>query len=107
MYAMKALDSISQSDEEWRRERDYIDAVNTEISIRETAISEGLQQGIQQGIEQGIQQGTREATIEAAKNFYKNGAPKELITKSLNITLEELEEILKGCEKSTENESSN
>ena len=95
MYAMKALDSISQSDEEWRRERDYIDAVNTEISIRETAISEGLQQG------------TREATIEIAKNFYKNGAPKELITKSLNITLEELEEILKGCEEATENESSN
>ena len=99
MYAMEALDSISQSDEEWRRERDYIDAVNTEISIRETALDEGLQQGIeqglQQGIQQGIEQGAREKTIEAAKNFYKNGASKELITKSLNISLEDLEEILK------------
>ena len=115
MYAMEALDSISQSDEEWRRERDYIDAVNTEISIRETALDEGLQQGIeqglqqgiqqgieqgiqqglQQGIQQGIQQGAREKTIEIAKNFYKNGASKELIIKSLNISLEDLEEILK------------
>ena len=91
MYAMEALDSISQSDEEWRRERDYIDAVNTEISIRETALREGIEQGLQQG----LQQGAREKTIEIAKALYKNSVSKELISNSLNISLEELEEILK------------
>ena len=33
MNAQSVLNEISQSDEEWRRERDYIDAVNTELSV--------------------------------------------------------------------------
>ena len=103
MYAMKALDSISQSDEEWRRERDYIDAVNTEISIRNTAIREGVkqgieqgiaqgfQQGIQQGLQQGIQQGARENAIESAKNFLKMKIGSyEQIAQGTGLTLEEV-----------------
>ena len=37
---------------------------------------------------------TLETTKQAALNFYKNGASKELIYKSLNISEEKLEEIL-------------
>ena len=99
---MKSLDSISQSDEEWRRERDYIDAVNTEISIRETAISEGLQQGIeqgiqqglQQGIQQGIQQGARENAIQNAKNFLKmNKFSVEDIAQGTGLSVEEVQKL--------------
>ena len=56
---------------------------------------------------EGYDEGVRENTIATAKALYQNGASKELITKSLNITLEELEEILKSSSESTENESSN
>ncbi len=102
MYAMKALDSISQSDEEWRRERNYIDAVNTEISIRNTAIREGIkqgieqgvQQGIQEGIQQGIQQGIRENAVENAKNFLKmNILSVEQISQGTGLSMEEVQKL--------------
>jgi len=94
MYAIKALDSISQSDEEWRRERDYIDAINTELSIRDTAIREGLQQGLQQGIEQGIQQGAHENAIENAKNFLKmNKLSVEDIAQGTGLSVEEVQKL--------------
>ena len=96
MYAMEALDSISQSDEEWRRERDYIDAVNTEISIRETALQEGLQQGIEQGLQQGLQQGARENAIQNAKNFLKmNKFSVEDIAQGTGLSVEEVQNLAK------------
>ena len=42
----------------------------------------------------GKEEGTEETTKQAALNLYKNGASKELIYKSLNISEEKLEEIL-------------
>ena len=42
----------------------------------------------------GKEQVTEETTKQAALNLYKNGASKELIYKSLNISEEKLEEIL-------------
>ena len=44
---------------------------------------------------QGIAKGKAQKEKEAALNFYKNGVAKEVICKSLNITLEKLENILK------------
>ena len=41
------------------------------------------------------QEGIDEATNQAAINFYQNGVSKEIICKSLNITLKELNHILK------------
>ena len=40
-------------------------------------------------------QGKSEAKKEAAKNLYQNGVEKEVICQSLNLTEEQLEEILK------------
>ena len=65
MCAQTALDSISQSEAEWIRERDYWDAVMTERTIREEAeirglksgMEKGFQQGLQDGMQQGLQQG--------------------------------------------------
>ena len=44
---------------------------------------------------QGIAKGKAQKEKEDALNFYKNGVAKEVICKSLNITLEKLENILK------------
>jgi predicted transposase/invertase (TIGR01784 family) len=106
MYAQTALDSISQSEAEWIRERDYWDAVMTERTIREEAeirglksgMEKGLQQGIQQGIKQGIQQGIQQNRKETAKSFYANGVSIEIIAKSLNMTIEQVQEIVKDVE---------
>lgn len=108
MCAQTALDSISQSEAEWIRERDYWDAVMTERTIREEAeirglksgmekgfqqgLQDGMQQGIQEGLQQGIQQGIQQKTIDAARSFYNNGASVELIAKSLGMTQEEVME---------------
>lgn len=53
----------------------------------------------QEGISEGIEQGKQETLIASVVNFYKNGASKDLISKSLNISLEELETILKDHDK--------
>lgn len=104
MCAQTALDSISQSEAEWIRERDYWDAVMTERTIREEAeirglksgmekgFQQGLQDGMQQGIQQGIQKGIQQKTLDAARSFYNNGASIELIAKSLGMTQEEVME---------------
>ena len=56
---------------EWEREKTY---------IREDAIEEGRQ----------------EKAVEAARSFYANGASLELIAKSLNMTVEQVKEIVSG-----------
>ncbi len=46
--------------------------------------------------EEGIAEGERKKAIEAARSFYANGASLELIAKSLNMTIEQVKEIV--CE---------
>ncbi len=106
MCAQTALDSISQSEAEWIRERDYWDAVMTERTIREEAeirglksgmekgFQQGLQDGMQQGLQQGIQKGIQQKTLDAARSFYNNGASIELIAKSLGMTQEEVMKVV-------------
>ena len=94
MCAQTALDSISQSEAEWIRERDYWDAVMTERTIREEAEIRGLKSGMEKGLEQGKYQ----KAIEDARSFYANGASVELIAKSLNMTIEQIKEIVRNVE---------
>ena len=49
----------------------------------------------QAGIEEGTKQGAKQAISQAALNFYQNGVNKDIICRSLNITLKELDKILK------------
>lgn len=44
---------------------------------------------------EAYEEGREDQTIEAAKNFYKNGASVELISKSLNISVEQVKELVK------------
>ena len=44
---------------------------------------------------EAYEEGREDQTIEAAKNFYKNGVSVELISKSLNISVEQVKELVK------------
>ena len=46
--------------------------------------------------EEGIEEGARRKAVEDARSFYANGASLELIAKSLNMTIEQVKEIV--CE---------
>ena len=94
MCAQTALDSISQSEAEWIRERDYWDAVMTERTIREEAEIRGLKSGMEKGLEQGKYQ----KAVECARSLYANGVSVELIAKSLNMTNEQIKEIVRDVE---------
>jgi len=50
--------------------------------------------GIQKGLAQGITQGIQKKSVEAAKSFYANGVPIEIISKSLQMTDEEVKKII-------------
>lgn len=47
------------------------------------------------GFVKGLAEGTQRKAIEDARNFYANGVSVELIAKSLNMTVEQVTEIVK------------
>ena len=51
--------------------------------------------GHEQGVAEGIVTGEQKKAVKAAKNFYANGASIELIAKSLHMTEEQVQEIVK------------
>ncbi len=54
-----------------------------------------FEDGVEEGIEQGIEQGREQAVIDNIRKFYANGASIEFISKSLQIDLEKVKEIVK------------
>ena len=46
---------------------------------------------------EGIEEGARNKAIETARNLYVNGVSKDIIAKSLQMTMDELDEILKNA----------
>ena len=51
--------------------------------------------GYAEGLSKGQKDGRMEKAIEDARSFYANGASIELIAKSLNMTIEQVNEIVK------------
>ncbi len=101
MYAQEALDSISQSEAEWIRERDYWDAVMTERTIREEAEIRGLKSGMEKGFQQGLQQGAHDNAINNAKNLLKmNLGSCEQIAQATALSLEEVKSLAEELKKS-------
>ena len=47
-----------------------------------------------EGYNEGLEEGQLKKSIEAARSFYANGASIELISKSLNMTVEQVKEIV-------------
>ena len=101
MHAQEALDSISQSEAEWIRERNYWDAVATERTIREEAEIRGLESGMQRGMEQGLQRGIQQKAVETAINFLKMKVLScEQIAQGTGLSLEEVQELAAKVETS-------
>ena len=87
---IKRLSQNKEAMELYRLEQDIeIEKISREEYIKETAKEEGLKEGKEEGITL--------AKKSAAKNFYKNNVSKDVICQSLEITKEELENILKEC----------
>ena len=86
---IKRLSQNKEAMELYRLEQDIeIEKISREEYIKETAKEEGLKEGKEEGITL--------AKKSAAKNFYKNNVSKDIICQSLEITKEELENILKS-----------
>ena len=101
MYAQTVLNTISQSDAEWRRERDYIDIANTEATIRYEAEQKGYaageKHGMQYGLQQGLLQGEQKKAVEGALMLIKDyNATPELAAQKMNAPLDLVLEGLKN-----------
>ena len=57
---------------------------------------EAFEDGMNEGLEKGLEKGLQLKAIEDAKSFYANGVSIQLIAKSLNMSLEQVEEIVQG-----------
>ncbi len=53
----------------------------------------------QKALKQGIEQGQQKAKESAAMSLYKNGVPIEIISKSLDMTIETVNSLLKDTMK--------
>lgn len=72
MAAKTVISRISQEEAEWRRERNYWDAISNEITIRNRAIREGHAEGLAKGHAEGLAEGHAEGLAEGiAKGIAK------------------------------------
>ncbi len=63
------------------------------------ASQRALKQGIKEGILQGIEQGQQSAKESAAMSLYKNGVSLEIIAKSLDMSIDKVNALLKNTMK--------
>ncbi len=72
--------------------RKYLDYELEEEKTRRGIEKEIFEKGISQGISQGIEKKQREMVI----SFYNQGVSLDIISKASNLTISEVEEILKS-----------
>ncbi|MBQ9223682.1 MAG: Rpn family recombination-promoting nuclease/putative transposase [Prevotella sp.] len=59
----------------------------------EQGIERGIEKGIEQGIEQGIEKGRAQEKIDIARNLKQSGVPADLIAKSTELSIDEIENL--------------
>lgn len=91
MEAKRIIGRMSQDESNWFIQNSY----DTAIRDYNDGLHNAKEEGLEQGLEQGRQEGAQQKAIEAAKSFYENGVSIELIAKSLKMTVEQVEEIVK------------
>ena len=110
MEADRIAQRMSEEDANWFRQnsidiarRDYnstmehYQQMGLEKGLKqglEKGLKQGMQQGLEQGIQQGMQQGAQQKAIEDARSFYANGVSVDIIAKSLNMTMDQVKEIV-------------
>ena len=86
MEAELIIGHMSEEESNWFRQNS-IDTFWRDLNSEREAV-------LERGIQQGIKQGEHQKSLDAAKNLYKNGVSVEIIAKSLNIPLEEVQNIV-------------
>ena len=76
--------------------RKYLDYEVEEEKTRKGIEKEILEKGISQGILQGISQGAEQKQREMVISFYNQGVSLDIISKASNLTIPEVEEIIKN-----------
>ena len=61
--------------------------------LRDSA-AEIEQRGIEKGIEEGIEKGIEKGKLEIARNLLANGIPAEVIARSANLPLDQIEGLM-------------
>ena len=91
---------IKNAEEIAGRERMPLYLSNEEITRldmqyhQKVGFDKGYQDGHQKGIEDGLKEGIEQGIKKMVNNFYQNGASLDLISKSTNLSLDEVEKIL-------------
>ncbi len=96
--AVTVLKNISQDEINWYHQTRYWMHVSDEKTMINEAerkgIAKGLAEGMSKGLAEGISKGHAEGLAAAVLGFHKNGASTEFIAKSLNMTEEQVQEIV-------------
>ena len=59
----------------------------------EKGLAEGMEKGLAEGMEKGMEEGRVREKLENARSLKNNGIPIDLISKSLNLSIEEIEKM--------------
>ena len=73
-----------------------ITAFMTQEEAFESFLKDEVKRGRQEGEEKGRQEGRQEGKIDTLINFFKNGIGLEVISKGLDMSIEEVKNILIG-----------
>lgn len=96
--AVTVLKNISQDEINWYHQTRYWMHVSDEKTMINEAerkgIAKGLAEGMSKGLAEGISKGHAEGLAAAVLGFHKNGASTEFIANSLNMTEEQVQEII-------------
>ena len=63
---------------------------------RQEGRQEGIKEGEEKGRKEGIKEGIKEGKIDTLINFFKNGIGLEVISKGLDMSMDEVKSILIG-----------
>ena len=94
MEADRIAQRMSEEDANWFRQNSIDIARRDYNSTMEHYQQMGLEKGLKQGMQQGMQQGAQQKAIEDARSFYANGVSVDIIAKSLNMTVDQVKEIV-------------
>ena len=90
MEADRIAQKMSEEDANWFRQNS-IDIARRDYN---STMEHYQQMGLKQGMQQGMQQGAQQKAIEDARSFYANGVSVDIIAKSLNMTVDQVKEIV-------------
>jgi len=73
-------------------ERFWLSVVDERI-LREATVKKGYNEGMQKGMQKGMEEGRVRERLENARSLKNNGIPIDLISKSLNLSIEEIKKL--------------